>query len=399
MHIRIATYEDLPFMASILEDAKIRLASLHIDQWQDGYPNEESLRQDIYRGEAYVGIVDDQIAMTMAFSLDKEPTYAQIDGAWIIPDAPYGVIHRLGIHKNFLEKGLAQQAFLWAEKELLRRNIPSMRVDTHPGNLPMQGLLHRLGYIYTGHIYVRHHALREAFEKTLCLGKKPPSYHTFLLDVDDTLLDFQTTQNEAFSYTCRHFGVEPTEHLIKTYAELNTQYWSLFERGEITKKALVVRRFDELVARHDLPGTGQEWEDIYQPKLSRGFHTLPYAREVLTKLHKKAKLACVTNGVATTQQNRLTKAGLLPYFDALFISEVVGTPKPDECFFQHVKQALELSNWNGVLIVGDSPTSDMEGGFRMGMDTCWMHSPQTLWQGEQDPTYQITDLRELLTLI
>lgn len=398
MHIRIATHEDLPFMLSLLEQAKSRLANLAIDQWQDGYPNETSIRQDIDCQEAYVGLIDDRIVLTMAFSTAGDPNYDRIEeGSWISPERPYGVLHRMSVHEDWLEKGLARQAFMWAEKELLVRGFYAMRVDTHPGNLPMQKLLRNMGYVYTGHIYVRGNGLREAFEKTLCLGETPPLYHTFLLDADDTLLDFQASQDEAFRYTCHHFGVEPTEDLIRTYARLNSRYWAMFERGEITKEALVVARFDELVAQHGLPGTGIQWEAIYQPQLAQGFHTVSHAHEVLQQLHQQATLACVTNGVASTQQNRLTHAGLAPYFDALFISEAVGAPKPEAFYFQHVQQALSLPHWQGVLLVGDSPTSDMAGGFRMGIDTCWVHTPETSWQGQPQPTYQITDLRQLLT--
>ena len=47
MKIRNAELCDLPYLLEMLENAKASLRALGIDQWQNGYPNETTLREDI----------------------------------------------------------------------------------------------------------------------------------------------------------------------------------------------------------------------------------------------------------------------------------------------------------------------------------------------------------------
>ena len=53
---------------------------------------------------------------------------------------------------------------------------------------------------------------------------------------------------------------------------------------------------------------------------------------------KKAgfRLYIITNGVPHTQQQRLTRSGLLPLISGVFVSEAVGAQKPFKPFFDHV---------------------------------------------------------------
>ena len=44
MKIRNAELCDLPYLLEMLENAKASLRALGIDQWQNGYPNETTVR-------------------------------------------------------------------------------------------------------------------------------------------------------------------------------------------------------------------------------------------------------------------------------------------------------------------------------------------------------------------
>ena len=47
-----------------------------IDQWQNGYPNQTQIEQDIANNESYVLINDEhQVIATSMFSIRPEPTY------------------------------------------------------------------------------------------------------------------------------------------------------------------------------------------------------------------------------------------------------------------------------------------------------------------------------------
>jgi ribosomal protein S18 acetylase RimI-like enzyme len=168
MKIRLSKIEDVPKIMIIINDAKTYLASLKINQWQNGYPNAEQVENDILKGESYVVVSDEnQIMATSMFTLRKEPTYKEvIEGNWMISENEiYGVIHRMAIKKEYRKLGLATFLFDEFHQQLKNKNIESLKIDTHEDNLGMQSLIKKLGYKYCGIIYTSYNAKRLAFEK------------------------------------------------------------------------------------------------------------------------------------------------------------------------------------------------------------------------------------------
>ncbi|WP_392348665.1 GNAT family N-acetyltransferase [uncultured Polaribacter sp.] len=169
MKIQLSTFEDVPAIIAIINDAKEYLASQKIDQWQNGYPNTEQVANDIKNNESYVVINDEnEVIATAMFTTKPEPTYKIIDGNWNIDEnEKYGVVHRMAIKKEFREFGLATFMFHEFHIHLLEKNVKSLKIDTHEKNLGMQALIKKLGYTYCGIIYTNYHAKRVAFEKVI----------------------------------------------------------------------------------------------------------------------------------------------------------------------------------------------------------------------------------------
>ena len=169
MKIQLSTFEDIPAIIAIINDAKEYLASQKIDQWQNGYPNAEQVANDIKNNESYVVINDEnEVIATAMFTTNPEPTYKIIDGNWNIDEnEKYGVVHRMAIKKEFRKFGLATFIFHEFHMQLLEKKIKSLKIDTHEKNLGMQALIKKLGYTYCGIIYTNYHAKRLAFEKVI----------------------------------------------------------------------------------------------------------------------------------------------------------------------------------------------------------------------------------------
>jgi predicted GNAT family acetyltransferase len=169
MKIQLSTFEDIPAIIAIINDAKEYLASQKIDQWQNGYPNAEQVANDIKNNESYVVVNDEnEIIATAMFTTNPEPTYKIIDGNWNIDEnEKYGVVHRMAIKKEFRKLGLATFMFHEFHMQLLEKKIKSLKIDTHEKNLGMQALIKKLGYTYCGIIYTNYHAKRVAFEKVI----------------------------------------------------------------------------------------------------------------------------------------------------------------------------------------------------------------------------------------
>lgn len=169
MKLERATVKDLNVTMSIIRDAQNLLASQNIDQWQNGYPTEQIILDDIKNKESYI-LKSEQfepLATTM-FSVRDEPSYTKILGQWKTDSSTkYGVIHRMAVAKNHRGKGLAKFIFSTSEKWLIKQQIPSMRIDTHKDNFTMQQLLKVLDYSYCGIIHLPNGDQRLAFEKKI----------------------------------------------------------------------------------------------------------------------------------------------------------------------------------------------------------------------------------------
>jgi RimJ/RimL family protein N-acetyltransferase len=169
MKMILSTSDDVPNIMTIIEDAKGYLASQKIDQWQKGYPNVEQVKNDIKNSESYAVINDEnQVIATAMFTINREPTYKVIDGNWRVDERQtYGVIHRMAIKKEFRKFGLATFMFHEFHLQLLKKNIQSLKIDTHEENIGMQSLIKKLGYQYCGIIYTSYGDKRLAFEKVI----------------------------------------------------------------------------------------------------------------------------------------------------------------------------------------------------------------------------------------
>ena len=133
-------------------------------QWQDGYPNETSIKNDIQNGHGYV-LEDGEILLYAAIIFDVEPAYEDIKGKWL-SNSDYMVIHRVAAAPAAKGKSIATQFFKMAEDLCTKQKVYSIKVDTNFDNMAMLRILEKLNYTYCGEVYFRGGA-RKAFEKIL----------------------------------------------------------------------------------------------------------------------------------------------------------------------------------------------------------------------------------------
>lgn len=167
MEFRKAVGTDVDDMMRIIRQAQAGLKRQGVDQWQDGYPDVETISRDIADGIGYVLVKDGNVAATVAISFDKEKTYDSIyEGEWIT-SGEYAVIHRIAVDDKFKGTGLASEIIRKAELLCLDRGVHSIKIDTHEDNSSMQRMLEKSNFKYCGVIYLEDGAKRIAFEKTL----------------------------------------------------------------------------------------------------------------------------------------------------------------------------------------------------------------------------------------
>ena len=224
------------------------------------------------------------------------------------------------------------------------------------------------------------------------------NYKTILIDLDDTLLDFQKSEDVAIRTTIKTLGVEPTDEVVATYKQINLKYWKMFERGEIEREALLVARFKEFCGLLNI--TNKDFSllnETYFHYLSSTPFEIEGADEFLQKLSEKYNIYVITNGVKRVQTKRLSLVNITKYFKKIFISEEIGYQKPSIEYFDYVLNDLNLTNKDEILVIGDSLSSDIQGGINAGIDTMW-YNPKGL-RSNLNYTYQISEYDDFFKII
>ena len=222
-------------------------------------------------------------------------------------------------------------------------------------------------------------------------------YEFLLLDLDDTILDFHKAEYIALGKTLESFGLSPTQEVRARYSQINKAHWERLERKELTREQVLVGRFDVLFSEYGISVDPQVCARRYEENLSVGHYFLPGAPEALEKLAKKYRLYMVSNGTARVQIGRLESAKISHFFREIFISQQVGVNKPDKEFFTRCFAKIPDFDPQKAIIVGDSLTSDIQGGINAGIATCWVnpgHKPQTV-----PADYEIESLAQLPELL
>ncbi len=163
--LRKAEPNDQETIWEILQQAILRRKNDGSSQWQDGYPNSDTVRTDIENEFGYLLEIDGEIAAYSALIFNNEPAYENIEGKWLSDD-DFFVVHRVAVSDQFLGKGIATKLFLEIENFAKQKQVFSIKVDTNFDNLAMLKILKKLNYTYCGEVYFRGSA-RKAFEKLL----------------------------------------------------------------------------------------------------------------------------------------------------------------------------------------------------------------------------------------
>ncbi|WP_276088495.1 GNAT family N-acetyltransferase [Pedobacter sp. JY14-1] len=165
MRLRKAEISELQVIWKIFQQAIEQRRRDGSSQWQDGYPNEQSIRSDIENSYGYVLCDRENIIAYSAIIFDGEPAYDVIEGQWAT-DGDYVVVHRVAVSDAAKGKGIATRLFGMIEELAVANGVYSIKVDTNFDNVPMLKILDRLRYIYCGEVFFRGSA-RKAFEKLL----------------------------------------------------------------------------------------------------------------------------------------------------------------------------------------------------------------------------------------
>lgn len=167
MKIRHSNNLDIENIMIIIKQAQDYFKSSGIDQWQNNYPNNQVIENDIRLNESYVIEMDEKIVGTYVLSFRNEDTYDTIyDGNWLSSDK-YAVVHRIAFDQSIKGKGHSRKVLNLIYTQCINQHIFSIKIDTHEDNSVMRSMLISNGFELCGTIFLRDGNKRLAYEKRL----------------------------------------------------------------------------------------------------------------------------------------------------------------------------------------------------------------------------------------
>lgn len=228
------------------------------------------------------------------------------------------------------------------------------------------------------------------------------SYKIVLFDADDTLFDYSKCEASALECTCSDFGLEWNSDLTSCYRRINQQLWDEYEKGMLKLDRLRIERFHRLFIENQLamgvdPG---EFSNIYINYLAEGSYLNNGALDLCNRLITMGiRLAIITNGIREVQLRRIKHSELANAFEQIIVSDDAKSQKPHKEIFDYAFMRLDEPDKKEVLIVGDSLSSDIQGGNNYGIDTCWYNPRGVVNKSSIIPRYEIQELKDLLKII
>lgn len=224
-------------------------------------------------------------------------------------------------------------------------------------------------------------------------------YDIVLFDLDDTLFDFQLAEMHALEKVFAAYDLLQDAALYRTsYKEISKGIWRELEEGSITLTELRVERFKRLFNTHAVKVDAEAFSHDYLRFLGKGVFLTEGAEELCKSL-SHLRLGIITNGFKEVQIPRVTHSPLCHSFEQIIISEETGYQKPQKEIFDYAFSKMNIVDKSKVLMVGDSLTSDVQGGNRYGIDTCWFNPGKKNNTTTIQPTYEIEKLIELLNIV
>lgn len=227
-------------------------------------------------------------------------------------------------------------------------------------------------------------------------------YTHLLFDLDNTLLDFSRSARMGFSDTMQRFGLADTPEYWDIYQRHNHQCWAEREAGRMdldTLRRTRFRLFAEEIGHPRLDGWAMNAHFLH----AMADQPIPVAGAQALLEHLRAtgyRLSIITNGLKEVQRLRIERAGWTALFDVIVVSDEMGAAKPDPAFFDHTFERLGHPDKSACLVIGDNLHSDILGGVRYGVDTCWFNYRRAeLPVLEFAPTYAIEELGQLVEIV
>lgn len=218
----------------------------------------------------------------------------------------------------------------------------------------------------------------------------------FLLDADDTILDFHGASNLAIRAVLEGFGIEWKEEYGIKYKTLNDGLWERLEKGELTREKLIEIRFPTYLNVLGFTGvSGADFNDKYLEYIATHPIFMDGGEAFLHKLPKFGRVYIVTNGSYVIQKSRFRIVEMQKYAEKIFISQEVGADKPSPVYTQFVLENIPDFDKKRAVWIGDSLSADIKAACQAGIDSIWYNPKNKPLKGEFAPSFTANSFEEI----
>lgn len=218
-------------------------------------------------------------------------------------------------------------------------------------------------------------------------------YDVLVLDLDNTLIDFDYMEIESLKACLKAHGYPCEKAHIDVYQKINKELWEGLEKGLYRKRDILTKRFEKWLEHFTLEGSPDTLNDYYLKGMSDYLRYMPGAKRFLERIQSHYVVVLMTNGVCQAQQKKLDKGQMRRYFDHVIISDDIGFHKPQVEIYDYMMTLIGSYDKQRMLMIGDSLGSDILGGQRFGIDTCY-YNPKGQ-SHHAHPTYEIKHFKEM----
>lgn len=225
-------------------------------------------------------------------------------------------------------------------------------------------------------------------------------YKHVFFDLDRTLWDFDTNSRCALrllyeNHNLASTGIPNAESFLTVYEAINNKMWTAYSLGNITKRELQSRRFNEALAHFGYLDTklAEKLNADYIKISPHQTTLLPEALETVSYLSQKYQLHIITNGFEEVQEIKMQKSGLMPFFNVVMTSEKAKKRKPDPLVFKLACKMAGTTPQDAIMI-GDDLNADVRGAKSVRMDQVYFNPGQKAHE-MNDITHEIKALGEL----
>ncbi len=222
----------------------------------------------------------------------------------------------------------------------------------------------------------------------------------FLVDADDTLLDFHGASALALKLAFEQMNIVWKEEYLEQFRIFNASLWEALERRELTRDALMENRFSWFLPRLGFEKVdGQKFNERFLHSLATNPIYIEGAQASLSALRTIGRVYIVTNGTAWIQKSRFEIANLYSYADDTFVSDIIGVNKPAKGYTDYVIAHIDGFSKDRAVWIGDSLSADIKAANDAEITSIWFNPQEKTASGQVIPTYQAKNFEEVLKII